>query len=167
MADEPNPSELEITESSPGGLHVTKDYPYGILYVADFAGTGAGNLSNAVTLDSPHNTPETQRPQSVHVELSERRRRSGDTVPVAACDLAEVESFSSPICNLARKLLALGVDPATHLSIWRGEMRCFHNAPLGRWAELTVEEGGTGPVFRRYKPFPGRAVASQGAESDG
>ncbi len=105
--------------------------------------------------------------QAIRVELSERRRRSGDTVPVVACHLATVESLSSPICKLARKLLLLGIDARTPLSIWRGRTKCFHDAPVGRWAELTVEEGGAGTVFRRYKPFPGRAVAPQDAKSDG
>ncbi len=103
--------------------------------------------------------------QAIHVELPERGRERGGCVPVAACSIAEVEGTAAPICNLARKLLALGVDPATHLSIRRGEMQCFHDAPLGRWAELTVEEGGSEPVFRRHKPFPGRAVASLRAKS--
>ena len=105
--------------------------------------------------------------QAIRVELSERDPKRGDCTPVASCSLATVASASSPICSLARKLLALGVDPATHLSIWRGRTKCFHDVPVGRWAELTVDEGGTGTVFRRYKPFPGRAVAAQGAKSDG
>ena len=102
--------------------------------------------------------------QTIHVQLSERRR---DRVPVATCSLAEVASASSPICKLARELLALGVDPATHLSIWRGKTKCFDDVPVGRWAKLTVEESAGGPVFQRYKPFPGWAVVSQGAKSDG
>ena len=105
--------------------------------------------------------------ECIRIELSERDRERGDCTPVAACSIATVASASSPICKLARKLLALGIGPATHLSIWRGKTKCFHDVPVGRWAELVVDEGGTGPVFRRYKPFPGRAVASQGAESDG
>ena len=105
--------------------------------------------------------------QTIRVELSERCRQSGDTVPVAACYIATVEGTAAPICNLARELLHLGIDPNTPLSIWRGKTKCFDDVPAGRWAELTVEEGGAGPVFRRYKPFPGRAVAPQDAKSDG
>ncbi len=105
--------------------------------------------------------------QVIRVELSERRGKRGDCFPVAACSIATVEGTAAPICNLARKLLAFGVDPARHLSIWRGETKCFHDVPVGRWAELTVEEGRSEPVFRRYKPFPGRAVASQSAKSAG
>ena len=101
--------------------------------------------------------------QAIYVELSERRR---DRVPVATCSLAEVASASSPICKLARELLRLGVDPATHLSIWRGEMQCFVDAPVSRWAKLTVKEGQSGPVFAPYAPFSGIPVASQSAESD-
>ena len=111
------------------------------------------------------NIPETtaRNHDVIRVELSERRR---DRVPIASCSLATVASASSPICKLARELLRLGIGPNTQLSIWRGRTKCFHDLPVSRWAELTVEEGGTGPVFRRYKPFPGRAVAPQSAESD-
>ena len=105
--------------------------------------------------------------QAIRVELSERDRERGDCTPVAACSLATVASASSPICKLARKLLTLGVDSTTYLSIWRGRTKCFHDVLVGRWAELVVDEGGSGTVFRRYKPFPGRAVVSQGAKSDG
>jgi len=104
--------------------------------------------------------------QTIRVELSERGRERGGCVPVAACSIAEVAS-ASPICGLARKLLALGVDPATNMSIWRGEMQCFVDAPVSLWAELAAKEGQSGPVFAPYVPFSGIPVASQGAESDG
>ncbi len=126
---------------------------------------GVGNVSQDCGPDADEATANSLDLQVIRVELSERRGKRGNCFPVAACSIATVEGTAAPICNLARKLLALGVDPATHLSIWRGEMRCFHNAPLGRWAELTVEEGSSEPVFRRYQPFPGRAVASLRAKS--
>ncbi len=110
--------------------------------------------------------PDECAAQAIRVELSERDRKHGDCTPVAACSIATVEGTAAPICNLARKLLAFGVDPAWHLSIWRGETKCFHDVPVGRWAELTVVEGSE-PVFRRYKRFPGGAVASQRAKSGG
>jgi len=109
-------------------------------------------------------SPDEYVVQAIRVELSERRR---DRVPVAACSLATVASASSPICKLARELLALGVDTATQLSIWRGRTKCFHDVPISRWAELTVEESVRGTVFRRYRPSPGAVDASQGAKSDG
>ena len=102
--------------------------------------------------------------QAIRVELSERRR---DRVPIASCALATVTSASSPICSLTRKLLALGVDSATHLSIWRGRTKCFHDVPVGRWAKLVVKEGQSGPVFAPYVPFSGIPVAPQDAKSDG
>jgi len=105
--------------------------------------------------------------QAIRVELSERRRRSGDTVPVATCHLAMVESASSPVCKLARKLLHLGVDARTPFSIWRGRTKCSHDVPVGRWAELTVEESAGGTVHRRYRPSSGAVDASRGAKSDG
>ena len=101
--------------------------------------------------------------QAIRVEISER---DCDRVPMASCALATVASTSSPICRLARELLALGVDPDTCMSIWRGKTKCFDDAPVSRWAGLVVEESGAGPVFRRYKPFPGRAVVPQSAKSD-
>ncbi len=108
--------------------------------------------------------PLLAKAECIRVELSERRR---DRVPIASCALATVTSASSQICKLARKLLALGVDPATHLSIWRGRTKCFHDVPVGRWARLTVREGPSGTVFQRYEPFSGVRVASQRRESDG
>jgi hypothetical protein len=126
-----------------------------------------GNVSQDCDPDGDEAIASSLDLQVIRVELSERRRERGDSVSVAACSIATVEGTAAPICNLVRKLLALGVDPATHLSIWRGEMCCFHDTLLGRWAELTVEEGSSEPVFRRYKPFPGRAVASLRAKSDG
>ncbi len=121
-----------------------------------------GNVSQDCGPDADEAIASSLDLQVIHVELSERGREIGKCIEVATCPIATVEG-TAPICNLARKLLALGVDPARHLSIWRGEMRCFHDVPVGRWAELTVVEGSE-PVFRRYKPFPGRAVASLGAE---
>ncbi len=123
---------------------------------------GAGTVSQDCGPDADEAIASSIDLQVIRVELSERR---GNCFPVAACSIATVEGTAAPICNLARKLLALGVDPARHLSIWRGETKCFHDVPVGRWAELTVTEGGSGTVFRRYKPFPGRAVASQRAKS--
>ena len=128
---------------------------------------GAGNVSQDCGPDADEAIASSLDPQAIRVELSERERERGDRVPVAACSIATVEGTAAPICNLARKLLALGVDPATHLSIWRRETKCFNDVPVSRWAELTIEEGSSEPAFRRYKPFPGGAVASQGAKSDG
>ena len=107
-----------------------------------------------------------ERAEPIRVELSEMRLRSGDTIPVASCRRATVKSTTSPICKLARELVALGIDPGTHLSIWRGETKCFHDVPISRWAGLTVSEGEHGPVFRRYKPFCGVTVPSHSAKSD-
>ena len=121
-------------------------------------------LTSASTQHQP--SPDKRVVQAIRVELSERDPKRGDCTPVASCSLATVASASSPICSLARKLLALGVDPATHLSIWRDRTKCFHDSPLGRWAELVVKEGQSDPVFAPYVPFSGIPVASQGAKSD-
>lgn len=122
--------------------------------------TGAGDLSNAITLDSPRNTTESQRLQTIRVELSERRRARGGVAHVASCSIVEMESTTAPICKLARELLRLGVDARTPLSIRRGEVECFHDLPISVWADLAVEEGGSETVFRRYKPYSGWAVVS-------
>ena len=105
--------------------------------------------------------------QTIRVELSERRHERGGVVHVASCSLAEVVSASSPICALARELLHLGIDSKSPLSIWRGRTKCFHDLPVSGWAELTVEESGAGPVFRRYRPSSGAVDAPQGVKSDG
>ena len=110
--------------------------------------------------------PLLAKAECIRVELSERDPKRGDCTPVASCSLATVASTSSPICRLARELLALGVDPATQLSIWRGEMRCFHDQPVARWAGLTVKEGQSEPVFAAYVPFSGIPIASLRRKSD-
>ncbi len=117
----------------------------------------------ALTPISEKTPPLLAKAKCIRVELGERRR---DRVPVAACSIATVASASSPICKLARKLLHLGVDARTPFSIWRGRTKCFHDVPVGRWAELAVEESGAGPVFRRYRPSSSAVDASQSAESD-
>ena len=124
-----------------------------------------GNVSQDCGPDADEANASSLDLQVIRVELSERGREIGKCIEVATCPIAEVEG-TAPICKLARKLLAFGVDPARHLSIWRGEMRCFYDVPVGRWAELTVEERSE-PVFRRYKPFTGGAVASRRAKSGG
>ncbi len=143
------------------------------------AGGGDGGVSRCLAgrLDAPEHSHSRRAMQfqlgadecvqAIRVELSERRRERGDCVPVASCSLATVESASSPICVLARKLVALGIDPDTRMSIWRGRTKCFHDLPVSRWAKLAVKEGQSGPVFAPYVPFSGIPVASQGAESDG
>jgi len=111
-------------------------------------------------------SPDEYAVQTIDVHLTERRRRSGDTFSVAACDFAEDASTAGPICGLARKLVALGIDPATMLSIRRGRVKCFDDAPISVWARLTVSEGPSGTVFAPYVPFSGIPVVSQGAKSD-
>ena len=113
----------------------------------------------------PPPSPDEYAVQAIRVELSERDPKRGDCTPVAACSLATVAG-ASPICSLARELLRLGVDPSAHLSIWRGEMQCFVDAPVSGWARLTVREGSSGTVFAPYVPFSGIPVVSQGAKSD-
>ncbi|MCH8952039.1 MAG: hypothetical protein IID49_07940 [Proteobacteria bacterium] len=56
---------------------------------------GGAPVGSSVQADPPEHTlpvVKTQRtaPQPVHVELGERRRRFGETFPVAVCSIAEV-----------------------------------------------------------------------------
>ena len=91
--------------------------------------TGAWNLSRECGPDADEAIASSLDLQVIHVELSERGREIGKCIEVATCPIATVEG-TAPICSLARKLLALGVDPARHLSIWRGETKCFHDVPV-------------------------------------
>ena len=91
----------------------------------------AGNVSQDCGPDADEAIASSLDLQVIRVELSERRDKRGNCFPVAACSIATVEGTAAPICNLARKLLALGVDAARHLSIWRGEVKCFHDVPVG------------------------------------
>ncbi len=127
---------------------------------------GVGSMSRDCGPDADEAIASSLDLQVIRVELSERGRERGDCIPVAACSIAEVGSASSPICKLARKLLHLGVDARTPLSIWRGRTKCFHDMPVGRWAEITVKEGQSGTVFAPYVPFSGIPVVLGGAESD-
>ena len=77
--------------------------------------------------------PDEMQLDPIRVELRDRK-------PVASCSIATVEGGAAPICSLARKLLTLGVDPAARLTIWSGGTKCFHDVPVGRWAELTVDK---------------------------
>ncbi len=49
MTDQPNPPELEITDSVPSGLKVTTELPYRVLHVGSFAGPAdSGSLSGPI-----------------------------------------------------------------------------------------------------------------------
>jgi hypothetical protein len=74
------------------------------------------------------------------------------------------------VCQAARKLMKRGYHPASRLEAWRGDMLCLVG-PVGRFAELTVEDGPAGALrFRLYRPPrrgppAGRAiVAAEAAE---
>jgi hypothetical protein len=58
------------------------------------------------------------------------------------------------VCDLCRKLIAAGVDPATPLHAYRGIVLCLRIRTIGEAAKLTVveRERGNGPRFERWKP---------------
>ena len=122
-------------------------------------------VGSGVETDPPEFNRHNDDLQLLYVQLSERRRRSGDCVSVASCSVAEVEGSASPICSLARELLRRGVDAGTSLSIWRAGVKCFHDLPISAWAKITVVESSAGPAFRPYKPFSEWDAPSQARES--
>jgi len=58
MTDEPLPPDLDVELPMPGGLHVTADRPYRILFLADFAGP-AGRLSGPLVDRAVEVQPDT------------------------------------------------------------------------------------------------------------
>ena len=58
------------------------------------------------------------------------------------------------VCSAARKMLALGVDPATEIDVRRNGKRVLVPCKsVGWWAERTVvEDGKHGPRIRRLRP---------------
>lgn len=59
------------------------------------------------------------------------------------------------LCALCRELVAEGADPDEPVYVYRGGTPCFLPMPLGRWAALMTEEGGTRSVrFRRWRQMP-------------
>src|SRR5262245_56383691 len=61
------------------------------------------------------------------------------------------------VCALCRRLVEAGHDPATPMEVYRGSTLALHVRSIGAAAKLTVEESGSGPKFRRWRPFEGPA----------
>ena len=59
-----------------------------------------------------------------------------------------IASTRCPLLESARLLLAEGHDPETRLELWHKGAASMTGL-LGKLARLTVDEGTTGPVFRR------------------
>jgi hypothetical protein len=61
----------------------------------------------------------------------------------------------SPVCELARRLIMAGQDPASMLLAYRGRTLCFEPRPLFVWAGLRVKESDGARAsarFDRYAP---------------
>lgn len=70
----------------------------------------------------------------------------------------------SPMCEMARLLIAKGRRPDEMCEAWRGSTLCFAARPLGVWAQLYVAEpdgGNKSARFRRWKPAPTRETTGQ------
>ena len=90
--------------------HIGKENAHRARAGAVLSADGPGAQHNRTTDKTQHQPgPDECVVQAILVELSERDPERGDCTPVAACSLATVEGTAAPICNLARKLLALGV----------------------------------------------------------
>ncbi len=66
-----------------------------------------------------------------------------------------VDGYGPIICQMARKLIEAGVDPATSLDIRRGGTLCFDLLPVSKWAALTVWEQNSEATFVPFIPFSG------------
>jgi hypothetical protein len=72
-----------------------------------------------------------------------------------------VVKHNAPVLAICRALIEAGYDPEQPLEAYRGDTLCLRVSSIGHGAQYTVEENRSGgpPVLRRYKAFPGRAVA--------
>lgn len=69
----------------------------------------------------------------------------------------ENASRGSPICDMARLLIARGRSPWELCQVWRNGTLCFADMPLARWAEKYVAEPDGGfhsARFRRWRAPP-------------
>jgi len=67
---------------------------------------------------------------------------------------------TAPVLALCRKLLALGINPAAALLVFRGDVLALRVKSIGLAAGLDVQDNRLGvPVFRRRRALP----ASDGA----
>ena len=95
----------------------------------------------------------------IPVALAERD--DPQRTPVAACELHTEAGRGPLICRLARRLVALGIDPETPLDVRRNGRPVFARAyPFRTWARLTVAERDR-CRFERYVPREGAETATQ------
>jgi hypothetical protein len=67
----------------------------------------------------------------------------------------KVREGKSPICEMARKLVAEGVAPETRITVMHGATVSFAAAPVAFWAGLSVSnEKNAGLRIIKYKPRP-------------
>jgi hypothetical protein len=69
---------------------------------------------------------------------------------------------SAPVLALCRELIAAGIDPATSLEAWRGNVLALRIASIDSAARLAVDE--TRTAFARWKAFPRAAVSPRIAQ---
>ena len=102
--------------------------------------------SNTATLEFP----QTPARQVIHAELI-----GSDTC--AALGIT-IES-STPVLAMCRALVAAGIDPATRLEAYRGDVLCLWVRSIGEAARLTVKAMGNGAPGFTTEGTAGRATA--------
>jgi hypothetical protein len=72
-----------------------------------------------------------------------------------------VVRHSAPVLAMCRALIDADYDPERPIEAYRGDVLSLRVSSIGYGAKFTIEESRSGgaPVLRRYKAFPGRAVA--------
>lgn len=67
-----------------------------------------------------------------------------------------VTHTKGPVCKLARKMVASGINECMEVSVYRDGVECFSSTPLRKWASMSVSEGdGQCAKFVPYVPFAG------------
>jgi hypothetical protein len=68
---------------------------------------------------------------------------------------------NAPVLAMCRALMDAGYDQERPLEAYRGDVLSLRVSNIGYGAKFTGEDSRSGgaPVLRRYKVFPGRAVA--------
>src|SRR5262245_21055302 len=88
---------------------------------------------------------------------------SSDSIAWLSSASSIAVAVGSPVLALSRKLVGLGVDPATGLECYRGEMHCLTVRSIGEAATLQIGSHGSG--FRRAEKGAGASPISLTAPS--
>jgi hypothetical protein len=119
--------------------------------------TGARDIANAYEAGRPEDTATDTRRLAAGSPASIRAELSGSYIAMAAGVVVDYEARrrGSPVCELARRLIAAGHDAAAMLLVYRGATLCFEPRPLAVWAGLRVRESDnahSSAHFAKYAP---------------